>query len=260
MPAILQEIITNTKREIAQAKSEIPLSELQARIQAEKYQPKKLQGNTHPQIIAEVKPKSPSAGRLLDSQKTEVLAQTFEVNGAVALSVLTDERYFGGNLKLLQQIRQACTIPILRKEFILDEYQIWETRAAQADLILLIFKIAQENFKELLKLSLELDLQPLVEIHELWELGEIWPIVQNLKAEKKIILGINNRNLETFEVDWQHSLSLVSQLPTETLKASLSGIHTKEQSLELFRAGYDFLLIGQGAITNPKLITEIAYG
>jgi indole-3-glycerol phosphate synthase len=260
MPSILQEIVANTQQEILQAQAEISQTKLEAKIQTDGYQPKKSIQRNHPQIIAEIKPKSPSSGRLLDAQKPIVLAQTYETHGASALSVLTDEKYFGGNLKLLQSIRQASNLPILRKEFILEPYQVYETRAAKADLLLLIYQIIPEKFSKLLKLSLDLGLQPLVEIHGLDELTALWPVVTELQAEDKIILGINNRNLNTFEVNWRHSLRLADKLPQNVLKASLSGIDKPEQARELYQAGFDFVLIGQGAIQNPDLIRNIVSG
>jgi len=253
---ILEEIILQARSELELAKNQIPLEQLQQQIVNSQHPPKVLTRAQNVQIIAEIKPKSPSAGQLLTTDPLE-LAKTYENYQASALSVLTNQQFFGGSLDLLSQIRRLTSLPVLRKDFIVDPYQVYQTKAYQADLILLIYQICSDNFQELLDLSLKLGLQPLIEVYDAKEIQALQPILHNPDYAGQIILGINNRNLRTFEVDYAHSLQLAPLLPKNVLTASLSGIQTASQAQELWRNGFDILLIGQTAMQNPSLLSEI---
>ncbi len=253
---ILEEIILQARSELELAKNQIPLEQLQQQIVNSQHPPKVLTRAQNVQIIAEIKPKSPSAGRLLTGDPL-TLAKTYEQHHTSALSVLTNQQFFGGSLNLLSQIRPLTTLPILRKDFIFDEYQVYQTKAVQADLILLIYQICRDKFAQLLELSLKLGLQPLVEVYDKNELIDLQPLLTKPNLAGKMIVGINNRNLKTFEVNYKHSLELVSFLPTQVLKASLSGIQTVTQAQELWQHGFAILLIGQTAMQNPNLLSEI---
>ncbi len=255
--SFLSKILQNTAKIVANQKQQTPLTTLQAKIKLNNYTPTHLRHQNQPQVIAEIKPKSPSAGSLIDSKNPLEIARIYEQNGASALSVLTDTTFFGGSLELFDRIRSQTSLPLLRKDFIIDPYQVYQTKAHQADLILLIYKACSDNFAELLTLSLQLNLQPLVEVYDPQELDFVLPIINKLKAQDKIILGVNNRNLETFEVDYTHGFQFVNLLPKNLLKASLSGIQQANQAKELFSKGFDIVLIGQTAISNPNIITEI---
>jgi len=252
----LDEIVAETKAQLEIAKRRVPLSALQETVANLSPRSKHLKKTSSVQIIAEIKPKSPSAGQLLSGDPL-TLAKTYEQHQANALSVLTNQKFFGGSLSLLSQIRQLTSLPILRKDFIIDPYQVYQTKVYQADLILLIYQICSDNFQELLDLSLKLGLQPLIEVYDANEIQALQPILDNPNYANQIILGINNRNLKTFEVNYKHSLELASFLPTEVLKASLSGIQTVTQAQELWHNGFEILLIGQTAMQNPSLLSEI---
>ena len=173
-------------------------------------------------VIAEIKKASPSKGILRENFLPAEIAQTYEKNGAACLSVLTDKDYFQGANSYLQAARAACNIPVLRKDFTIDPYQIYEARAIGADAILLIVACLELNqMKELEACAHELGLDVLVEVHNAPELEQ----ALNLKTP---LLGINNRNLKTFEVTLQTTLSLLSMVPKEKILVTESGIATRD--------------------------------
>ncbi len=255
--SFLSKILKNTAKVVANQKQQTSLPALLAKIKLDNYTPTHLKHQNQLQVIAEIKPKSPSAGSLIGSQNLLNIARIYEQNGTNALSILTDQVFFGGSLELFDQIRSQTSLPLLRKDFIIDPYQVYQTKAYRADLILLIYKACPDNFVELLSLSLQLNLQPLVEVYDQQELDFVLPVINRLRAHDKIILGVNNRNLETFQVDYTHSFQFANLLPKNLLKASLSGIQQVSQAKELFTKGFNIVLIGQTAISNPKIITEI---
>ena len=199
----------------------------------------------HTRVIAEVKRRSPSAGEIRSDFDPAQLAIRYERGGAAAISCLTDERYFGGHLGYIQQIRNAVTLPVLRKDFIVDPYQVWEARAAGADAILLIAEILTEGMLlDLMIEARELGMTSLVEIHD----------VESLLMVKRHIgfphpgyslLGINNRNLKTMETDLSHTFRTVDMLEETDIVVSESGIRSRDDLVRLREHGVNIVLIGE---------------
>ena len=197
-------------------------------------------------IIAEVKCASPSRGRLIENFNPVRIAGVYEKNGAAAISVLTDEKYFAGHKSYLTQIRQKVNLPLLRKDFIIDAIQIYETRAIGADAILLIVRVLGEKLADFILLSKDLGLSPLVEVHTQEELDAA------LAAGAEII-GINNRNLDTFVTDIESSRRLGAQRPADKVVVAESGIRERKDIEFLTQAGINAFLIGEAFITAPDI-------
>jgi indole-3-glycerol phosphate synthase len=190
-------------------------------------------------VISELKKASPSLGVIREKYSPSELAEGLEAAGAAALSVLTEEEFFFGSLGDLKEASKATQIPILRKDFIIDPWQVWETRAAGADSFLLIAAVLDdETSRELLELGHTLKMEPLVEVHSRQEL------VRVLNAGARII-GVNNRDLRDFQVHLETSLELVEAIPEECIAVSESGLHSHEDLKRLRRAGFDAFLIGE---------------
>ena len=190
-------------------------------------------------VIAELKKASPSRGILRGDFQPVVLASALAQSGAAALSVLTEEEFFQGALTHLKVARAAVDVPVLRKDFIFDPWQVWEARSAEADSFLLIAAILEEaQLVELLGAGRELHMEPLVEVHSRDELGRV------LRAGARII-GVNNRDLHTFEVRVQASLDLIGEIPDECIAVSESGLRTHDDVRRLGAAGFDAFLIGE---------------
>jgi indole-3-glycerol phosphate synthase len=196
-------------------------------------------------VIAELKKASPSRGVLRQEYAPAVLAEALEHGGAAALSVLTEEDFFSGSLADLKEASHVTKIPILRKDFIVDPWQIWETRASGADTFLLIAAILSDAaLRELLELGRSLRMEPLVEVHTREELDHV------VGAGARII-GVNNRDLRDFQVHLETSLTLVETIPEDCIAVSESGLRSHEDLLRLRRAGFDAFLIGEHLMTDP---------
>jgi indole-3-glycerol phosphate synthase len=190
-------------------------------------------------VIAELKKASPSLGVIREEYAPAVLAASLERAGAVALSVLTEEDFFSGSLADLKEARRVVQIPILRKDFIVDPWQVWETRAAGADSFLLIAAVLGDSAMHgLLDLGRSLGMEPLVEVHSREELDRV------VAAEARVI-GVNNRDLHNFKVRLETSLELIEQIPDDCVAVSESGLRTHEDLVRLRRAGFDAFLIGE---------------
>jgi indole-3-glycerol phosphate synthase len=196
-------------------------------------------------VIAELKPASPSRGMIRDPFDPVELAKSLASAGAVALSVLTEGEFFGGSLKNLRDARKSVDLPVLRKDFIFDPWQVWEARANDADSFLLIVAVLQDGLlAELLALGREIGMEPLVEVHTEGELD------RGLAAGARII-GVNNRNLKTLDVRVETSLELIGRIPEECIAVSESGIGTYGELEKLHAAGYDAFLIGTRLMLSP---------
>lgn len=190
-------------------------------------------------LIAEVKKASPSAGLIRDDFDPVAIARTYEKNGAACVSVLTDEHFFQGGLDDLRAVRQAVGIPVLRKDFLLDRYQVLEARAAGADCVLLIAECLDDRrLGELYGYARELGMEALIEIYE----PENLPRVLRLKPA---LVGINNRDLKTFATDLNHSIRLASDVPSGTVLVSESGIRSRSDVERLESAGIRAILVGE---------------
>ncbi|HKQ88074.1 MAG TPA: indole-3-glycerol phosphate synthase TrpC [Candidatus Acidoferrales bacterium] len=190
-------------------------------------------------VIAELKKASPSLGLIREDYQPVPLARSLEAAGAAALSVLTEEEFFQGSLADLKEVKKAVSVPILRKDFIVDPWQVWEARAAGADSLLLIVAVLDDApLSELLALGRELGMEALVEVHSREEL-------ERAKAAGAKIIGVNNRDLRDFKVSLQTSLDLIQEIPEGVVAVSESGLHAREDIERLRLAGFDAFLIGE---------------
>jgi indole-3-glycerol phosphate synthase len=196
-------------------------------------------------VLAELKPASPSRGVIRDPFEPVALAQTLEAAGACALSVLTEGEFFRGSLKNLRDARKSIQLPVLRKDFIFDPWQVWETRANDADSFLLIVATLGDGLlRDLMALGREIGMEPLVEVHTVEELERA------LSAGARI-LGVNNRDLKTLAVNVQTSFDLIERIPDECIAISESGLRTHDDLAKLRAAGFDALLIGTHLMLAP---------
>jgi indole-3-glycerol phosphate synthase len=197
-------------------------------------------------VIAELKKKSPSRGLIRENFNAAQLAAELAEAGAAALSVLTEEEFFSGSLVDLKEARTAVQIPVLRKDFIFDPWQVWEARAAFADSFLLIVSLLESDLLiELLELGRSLKMEPLVEVHSPEELS----IALDCGAK---IVGVNNRDLANFEVRLETALTLAGKIPESCIAVAESGISSGEDLESLSRAGYDAFLIGEHLMKQPS--------
>jgi len=203
-------------------------------------------------VIAELKPASPSRGVIRDPFDPVSLATSLESTGAAALSVLTEGEFFGGSLKNLRDARKSVALPVLRKDFIFDPWQVWETRANDADSFLLI--VAALNDAQLAELTAqgrELGMEPLVEVHTREELDRA------IAAGAKII-GVNNRDLKTLEVRVPTSFDLINHIPEDCIAVSESGLRSNDDLQKLRSAGFDAFLIGEQLMQAPDPAAALA--
>jgi indole-3-glycerol phosphate synthase len=248
MQDILSEIIAHKKNEVVRQKEEIPFSLLEKRISEETTPFYSLKGaleHSTTGIIAEFKRRSPSKGWINRSAEVTTVVQAYESAGAAAISVLTDEPYFGGTLDDLRAATKSVSIPVMRKEFIVDEYQIYDAKLSGASAILLIAAaITKEELKRFTKLASQLQLEVLLELHDERETEYITPHNQ--------LIGINNRNLGSFVTDVQKSFRMIELLPREALLISESGISDPQVVRELRDAGYRGFLIGENFMKSDE--------
>lgn len=246
---ILDKIITDKKKEVELKKSIIPASQLENSVlfQRETISLKEKLKNSSTGIIAEFKRRSPSKSQINQSTNVGDVAKGYEKAGVCGMSVLTDIKYFGGSLEDLLLARASCDLPLLRKEFIVDEFQILEAKAFGADLILLIAAVLSRNeIEKLSKFAKSLGLEVLLEVHNLEELEK--SIMPSLD-----LIGVNNRNLKNFEVSLDNSKNLASHIPDEFLKVSESGISNPESIKELQPFGYQGFLIGESFMKTESV-------
>jgi indole-3-glycerol phosphate synthase len=196
-------------------------------------------------ILAELKPASPSRGVIRDPFDPVALARALEAGGAVALSVLTEPEFFGGSLKNMRDARKEVALPVLRKDFIFDPWQVWEARANDADSFLLIVAaLAGSQLRELISLGREIGMEALVEVHTAAELDLA------LGADARI-LGVNNRDLKTLSVRVETSFELIDLIPDDRIAVSESGLRTHDDLVRLRDAGFDAFLIGEHLMLAP---------
>jgi len=251
MSDILKQIIANKDQEVVLAKSRVPLSALQALIDSQEpaldFTAALQKRPADVRIIAECKKKSPSRGVLCTDYEPAEIAAAYEKAGAAAISVLTDEVFFGGALAHLQQVKDCVKIPVLRKDFIIDEYQIYESRRFGADAFLLLAGVLDAaKLQYFIEIGRELGMEPLVEAHSGKDLEEI------LRTDARIV-GINNRDLRTMRVDLQHALDLAAVAgrdPQERLLVCESGIKTRADVEAAEAAGFQAFLVGETLVTS----------
>jgi len=251
---ILEQIYQDKLIEVRNKKKVVSGQEICAQIKCFDQQPKdfvaaieeKLRQNKCA-IIAEVKKASPSKGVIRANFDPIAIAKTYQENGAACVSVLTDEKYFMGKNEYLSAIREAIDLPILRKDFIIDPYQIWESKMIGADCILLIMAmLSQERAIELEQTALDIGLSVLIEIHDEEDLQKA------LKLKSRLI-GINNRNLKTFEISLATTKYLAEKIPQDKVIICESGIFSKDDILEVQKIGINSFLIGESLMRQDNI-------
>ena len=199
-----------------------------------------------PAVIAEVKKASPSKGVIREDFIPADIAQSYAEFGAACLSVLTDVQFFQGSVDYLKQARASCQLPVLRKDFMVDAYQIYESRCMGADAVLLIAACLDDaQMKDMEAIALDLDMAVLVEVHDQSELERALKL-------KTPLIGINNRNLKTFEVSLETTLALRSLVPADRILVTESGIHTRDDVLRMGAAGVNAFLVGEAFMRVPE--------
>ncbi|HKJ76886.1 MAG TPA: indole-3-glycerol phosphate synthase TrpC [Gammaproteobacteria bacterium] len=244
-PDILKRIVARKAEEVAERAARVGVETLRERL-AEAPAPRgfveairKRLADGDPAVIAEIKKASPSKGVLRADFRPAEIAAAYERGGAACLSVLTDIDFFQGADAYLQQARAACTLPVLRKDFIIDPYQVYEARVLGADCILLIAACLEDGrMKELAGLAVELGMDVLVEVHDGAELERMLPLGLPL-------VGINNRDLRTFETRLETTLDLLGRIPEGSIVVAESGIHTAEDVARMRGAGVHTFLVGE---------------
>ena len=244
---ILDEILAHKRAEVARAKRALPARELAARAREAPDAPRgfreALAEGPRPRIVAEIKRRSPSRGEIRADFDPEACAKAYAEAGAAAISVLTDERFFGGSLEHLARVRRSASVPILRKDFVVDAYQIDEARWRGADAVLLIAAAfaPERRTAELAGLrerARALGLDVLVEVHDAAEL-------EGALAAGADLVGVNNRDLHSFEVDLATTERLAAEVPEGVVLVAESGIHTPDDVARLEAAGADAFLVGE---------------
>jgi indole-3-glycerol phosphate synthase len=239
--SVLERIVEDTRGEVDRRRESVPLARLEEviaqRPEGRPFQEALLRPGIS--LIAEHKRRSPSAGTIRKDSTVEAIALAYERGGAAALSILTEPFHFGGSLDDLRAARAVTALPVLRKDFIVDPYQLYESAAAGADAILLIVAALEpDGLYELLREAGALDLDALVEVHDERELE----VALDVEAD---VLGINNRDLADFSVDIERTYELLSDVPAGKTVVSESGYSTRDQLDELERVGVDAVLIGE---------------
>ena len=257
-PDILKKIIARKLEEIAERKQQCALTEMRVRAQVADacrgfvlaIQNKIDAGK--PGVIAEIKKASPSKGVIREQFIPADIATSYEKGGAACLSVLTDRDFFQGSEDYLQQARSACSLPVIRKDFIIDPYQVYEARAIGADCILLIVAVLNDTqLVDLSALATELGMDVLVEVHDAEELERA------LKLNLPLI-GINNRNLRTFEVSLNTTLDLLKQIPGDRIVVTESAIHSQEDVVLMRDHGVNAFLVGEAFMRAEDPGAELA--
>jgi indole-3-glycerol phosphate synthase len=243
----LDELVGATREAVHRRKRERPLAELELEAGSQPEGRPFLEALSRPgtSLIAEHKRRSPSAGTIREGASCADVVTAYERGGAAAVSVLTEEAHFGGSLADLREARAAIELPVLRKDFTIDPYQLYEAKAAGADAVLLVVgAMSPGELAGLYREAHALDLDALVEIHDEEELDTALEVDAD-------VLGINNRNLEDFSVDIQRTFDLLHDVPAGKVVVSESGIQTREQIDELEQVGVDAVLIGEALMRAP---------
>jgi len=262
VPDILKKIVHRKAQEVATRVARLSLEELAAAIDdfppvrgfADALAAKLAVGL--PAVIAEIKKASPSKGVLREDFRPAQIAASYERGGAACLSVLTDVDFFQGSDAFLREARQACSLPVIRKDFIIDPYQVYEARAMGADCILLIVAcLDDERLRQLGMLASELGLDVLVEVHDGQELERALAVPSRL-------IGINNRDLRSFEVSLETTIDLLESVPDDRLLVTESGIHTRDDVTRMRRQGVHTFLVGEAFMRaeNPGAQLKKLFG
>jgi indole-3-glycerol phosphate synthase len=247
---ILDKIVATKREEVARAKAETSESALRDRLAgapAVRDFLAALSAGPPIRLIAEVKKASPSKGVIRADFDPVAIAGIYQQHGAACLSVLTDRPYFHGSLEYLRQVRAAVDLPVLRKDFVIDPYQVFEARAAGADAVLLIAECLDDELLERLYHTIvELGMTPLVELYEPANLARV------LRLGARLV-GVNNRDLRTFQTDLEHTLRMRQQIPADCIVVGESGIRSRQDAQRLEAAGVQAMLVGETLMANPDI-------
>lgn len=254
MSTILDQIIEQKHREISASRHQISLADLERQL-ADAPAPRgflrALKSASAPALIAEVKKASPSAGLIRPNFDPVLIAMEYQSSGAACLSILTDEKFFQGHLDYLRQVRKSVSIPVMRKEFIIDRYQIAEARLAGADCVLLIAECLDDTLmQDLYDYARQLGMDVLIELYDL-------PNVSRVLATGTELLGINNRDLRTFRTSLEHTFLVKQQVPDSVLLVSESGIATNSDIQRLRAGGIGAVLVGESLMRQPDISTAV---
>lgn len=255
-PTVLRKIIARKHEEIAERAARVTIEQLQAQIEAQRGSSTDPRGfvaslqraleQGRAAVIAEVKKASPSKGVIRPEFYPAAIARSYEQGGAACLSVLTDVDFFQGSDAYLMEARGACSLPVIRKDFIVDPYQVYEARAIGADCILLIVAALDDaRLKELNELATALGMDVLIEVHNAEELARALPLGNTL-------VGINNRNLHTFEVALEHTFELLDSIPADRIVVTESGIHTPADVAAMRARNVNAFLVGEAFMRAPE--------
>ncbi len=261
-PPVLDEILAHTRAEVERRKSIIPFAELEAMVaQAEPprnfFRAVTRKNSNETAVIAEVKRQSPSAGLIRpeyagDGFRPETVARGYADAGASAISCLTEEKFFGGHLSFIQRIKEAVRIPVIRKDFIIDTWQLWESRAAGADAVLLIAEaLTEAMIVDMLILAQRLGMTVLLEVHSMDNLLRVRPHI-GFPHPTYCLLGINNRDLTTMTTDLQHTLRLADLVEDTSVLVSESGIKTPDDLTKLRDVGVSIVLVGEHLMRQER--------
>jgi len=251
-PTILKKILARKQQEIIENSALISQSELIEKITlgspprgfANAISAKIESGEAA--VVAEIKRASPSKGVICENFDPESIAKSYQLGGACCLSILTDVDFFQGSNEYLKVARRACQLPVIRKDFIIDEYQVYEARAMEADCILLIVSaLSAESLSKLHELSLSLGMDVLIEVHNEQELEVALPLNNS-------IIGINNRNLHTFDVSLENTLCLLDKIPKATIIVTESGIHSQSDVRLMRSKNVNGFLVGEAFMKTPN--------
>jgi indole-3-glycerol phosphate synthase len=244
--SVLSEIIEGVLIDVEVRRSQVSIEELKerARKQAPALDPKPILAAEDVAVIAEVKRKSPSKGDLASISDPAALAIEYQAGGAHCISVLTEPRKFGGSIDDLKAVRAAVDIPLLRKDFIVTGYQLWEARAAGADMVLLIVAaLDQEALVSLVERTISLGMTPVVEVHDATE-------VPRAVAAGAVVIGVNARNLHTLEVDREQFAAVAPLIPSHCIKIAESGVRGPHDLVAYANLGAHAVLVGETLVTN----------
>jgi indole-3-glycerol phosphate synthase len=261
--SILDQILDTKREEIALAKTRAPVEELKVKIAGLERPRNFFQAVTTPgpkllNLIAEVKKASPSAGVIRADFDPVAIARQYADAGADAISVLTDEKYFQGKMEYLVAVRQAVPLPVLRKDFVIDAYQVYESRASGADAILLIAECLETSqLIDLQILATELNMTCLIEVHDLDNLMRVRDHVIGFPHRSYSLLGINNRDLRTFRTDLGTTLRMCELVADQRVLVSESGINTAQDIRKLADAGVTAALIGESLMRSGNIAGKI---
>ena len=252
---VLAEIIAHKRQEVSAAVAKTPMHEMKARALDAEPPRNFFAAVTRPEgelrVIAEIKKASPSAGLIRPDFDPQAIAKAYHLSGAAAISCLTDEHFFRGSLDFIAHIKAAVPLPVLRKDFVIDTYQVYEARAAGADAILLIAEcLTEPQMIDLLILSTELKMTVLLEVHDLESLIQVRSHV-GFPHRAYQLLGINNRNLKDMNVDLDHTLELLQYVDNKDVLVSESGIRTRQDLDRLESAGVHRVLVGEHLMRQP---------